>query len=314
MSFEGVKYLWMNGEIKPWAEGTIHVATHALHYGSGIFEGIRCYDTVDGPAIFRLPPHLDRFYASGLPYRLKIPYSPAELEAAMCELIVRNDFTDCYIRPIAFYGLGRLGVNPKGLPVDVAIMVWRWGTYLGEEGLTKGVRVKFVSMTKIHQSMIPTTAKACGNYLNSLLAVCEATEEGYDEGILINRDGYISEGSGENLFIIKDGVIRTNDADSSILMGITRDTAIQLARDLGYKVEIGYLKPEDLVNCDEAFFTGTAAEITPVREVDNQAIGTGERGPITTEIQELFFRVVRGQELRYREWLTPVQVAQPVAS
>jgi branched-chain amino acid aminotransferase len=314
MSFDGVKYLWMNGEIRPWAEGTLHVATHALHYGSGIFEGIRCYDTVDGPAIFRLQPHLERFYASGIPYRLRIPYSPEELEAAMCELIVRNDFTDCYIRPIAYYGYGRLGVYPKGLPVEVAIMVWKWGVYLGEDGLKNGVRVKFVSMTKIHQSMIPTTAKASGNYLNSILAVTEAIDEGYDEGVLINRDGNISEGSGENLFVIKDGVIRTNDADSSILMGITRDTAIQLARDLGYQVEIGVIRPADLINCDEAFFTGTAAEITPVRQVDDHVIGAGARGPVTTELQDLFFSVVRGREPRYREWLTPVQVAQPVTS
>src|SRR5581483_8420864 len=314
MSFEGAKYLWMNGEIKPWAEGTLHVASHVLHYGSGIFEGIRCYDTDDGPAIFRLKPHLDRFYASGLPYKLQIPYSPEQLESAMCELIARNGLTDCYIRPIAYYGYGKLGVYPRGLPVDVAIMVWKWGAYLGEEGLKKGVRIKFVSVTKLHQSMMPTTAKASGNYLNSMLAVSEAMEEGYDEGVLINRDGNISEGSGENLFVIRDGMIHTNDENSSILLGITRDTAIQLARDLGYKVEIGVLKPEDLLSCDEAFFTGTAAEITPIRQVDDHVIGAGEPGPITTELQNLFFSVVRGKEPRYRDWLTPVQVAQPAGS
>lgn len=314
MSFDGVKYLWMNGEFKPWAEGTTHVATHALHYGSGIFEGIRCYDSDEGPAIFRLPEHLARFYASGIPYKLKIPYSPAQLESVTKELIVRNGFSDCYIRPIAFYGYGRLGVNPKDLPVEVAIMVWKWGAYLGEEGLVKGVRVKFVSMTKIHQSMIPTTAKACGNYLNSILAVSEATEDGYDEGILINRDGYLSEGSGENLFVIKDGVIRTNDENASILMGITRDAAITIARDLGYTVEIGNLRPEDLLHADEAFFTGTAAEITPIREVGDKGIGSGERGPVTKQIQDVFFATVRGREPRYKHWLTPVQVAQPVAS
>jgi branched-chain amino acid aminotransferase len=312
MSFDGVKQLWMNGEFKPWEEGRIHVSTHALHYGSGVFEGIRCYDTDHGPAIFRLKEHLDRFYASGIPYKMKIPYTAQQLEDATKELIARNGFTDCYIRPVAFYGYGRLGVNPRGLPVEVAIMVWKWGAYLGEEGLKKGVRVKFVSMTKIHQSMIPTTAKACGNYLNSILAVSEATEEGYDEGILINRDGFISEGSGENLFVIKNGSIRTNDENSSILLGITRDTAITIARDLGYQVEIGNLRPEDLLECDEAFFTGTAAEVTPIRQVGEKVLGAGERGPVTTRIQDVFFATVRGREPRYSQWLTPVAQAATV--
>jgi branched-chain amino acid aminotransferase len=312
MSFDGVKQLWMNGEFKPWDEGRIHVSTHALHYGSGVFEGIRCYDTDHGPAIFRLKEHLDRFYASGIPYKMKIPYTAQQLEDATKELIARNGFTDCYIRPVAFYGYGRLGVNPRGLPVEVAIMVWKWGAYLGEEGLKKGVRVKFVSMTKIHQSMIPTTAKACGNYLNSILAVSEATEEGYDEGILINRDGFISEGSGENLFVIKNGIIRTNDENSSILLGITRDTAITIARDLGYQVEIGNIRPEDLLECDEAFFTGTAAEVTPIRQVGEKVLGAGERGPVTTRIQDVFFATVRGREPRYSQWLTPVAQAATV--
>ncbi|MFN0122896.1 MAG: branched-chain amino acid transaminase [Blastocatellia bacterium] len=314
MSFDGVRYLWMNGEIKPWAEGNVHVSTHALHYGSGIFEGIRCYDGESGPAVFRLQPHLDRFYASGIPYGIKIPYTSAQLEEAIRELIVRNEFGDCYIRPIAFYGYGRLGVNPRGLPVEVAILVWKWGAYLGEDGLRLGARVKLVSVTKLHQSMMPTTAKASGNYLNSILAVSEATAEGYDEGLLINRDGYLSEGSGENLFVIKNGVIRTNDAEASILMGITRETAITLARDLGYTVEIGNIRPEDLLGADEAFFTGTAAEITPIREVSGTVIGPGERGPITTRVQHAFFEAVRGRDPKYRHWLTPVTVAQPVAS
>ncbi len=312
MSFDGTKYLWMNGEIKPWAEGRLHVASHALHYGSGVFEGIRCYHTEDGPAIFRLAPHLARFYASAELYQMHIPYTPEELEAAMGELITRNGFTDCYIRPIAYYGYGSLGLHPRNTPVEVAILTWKWGAYLGEEGLRKGVRVTFVSWTKLHQTMMPTTAKGCGQYLNSILAVREACSNGYDEAILINRDGYLSEGSGENLFIIKDGVIRTNDEHSSILLGITRDTVIQIARDLGYRVEIGWLRKEDLLTSDEAFFTGTAAEVTPIREVDQTIIGAGERGPITTEIQNVFFAAVRGRDARYREWLSPV--AQTVAS
>lgn len=312
MSFDGVKYLWMNGEVKPWAEGTLHLATHALHYGSGVFEGIRCYETQEGPAIFRLRPHLARFYTSAELYHMRLPYAPAELEAAMGELITRNGFTDCYIRPIAYYGYGALGVNPRQCPVEVAILTWKWGAYLGEEGLTQGVRVKFVSWTKLHQSMVPTMSKACGHYLNSILAVREATDEGYDEGILINRDGHLAEGSGENLFIVKGGVIRTNDESSSILLGITRDAVIRIAKDLGYRVEIGWLRREDLVMADEAFFTGTAAEVTPIREVEGLPVGRGARGPVTARIQEVFFEAIRGRAPRYRDWLSPV--AQPVAS
>jgi branched-chain amino acid aminotransferase len=312
MSFDGIKYLWMNGELKPWAEGRLHVASHALHYGSGVFEGIRCYATDEGPAIFRLAPHLARFYASAALYQMRIPYTPAELEAAMGEVVVSNGFADCYIRPIAYYGYGGLGVNPRHCPVEVAILAWRWGAYLGEEGLKQGVRVNFVSWVKLHQSMMPTVAKGCGQYLNSILAVREANDQGYDEAILINRDGYLSEGSGENLFIVKGGVIRTNDEQSSILLGITRDAVMQIAADLGFRVEVGLLRKEDLLGADEAFFTGTAAEVTPIREVEGTVIGAGERGPVTAGIQRVFFGAVRGREARYREWLSPI--AQPVAS
>jgi branched-chain amino acid aminotransferase len=313
MSFDGVEFLWMNGRIRPWAEGTLHVASHALHYGSGVFEGIRCYETDDdGPAIFRLGPHLARLYASADFYQMRIPYSPEELTQAMVELVSRNGFSDCYLRPIAFYGLGTLGVHPRQNPIEMAILAWKWGAYLGEEGLKSGVRVKFVSWTKLHQTMVPTMAKGCGHYLNSILAVRQAVEDGYDEGILLNRDGYISEGSGENLFVVRDGVIRTNDESSSILLGITRDAVIRIARDLGHTVEIGPLRREDLMTADEAFFTGTAAEVTPIREVEGVTIGAGERGPVTTEIQGVFFDAVRGRSAKYRDWLTPV--AQPVAA
>jgi len=306
MSFDGIKYLWMNGEIKPWAEGTTHVASHALHYGSGVFEGIRCYDTDLGPAIFRLGPHLQRMYASAEMYQMRIPYTFAELEAAMGELIASNGFTDCYIRPIAFYGTAGLSVHPRNCPVEVAILTWKWGAYLGEEGQKKGVRATFVSWVKLHQTMMPTTAKGTGHYTNSILAVREASEQGYDEAILINRDGYLSEGSGENLFVIKDGVIRTNDEDSSILLGITRDAVLQIAADLGYKVEVGLLRKEDLLTADEAFFTGTAVEVTPIREVEQTVIGAGECGPMTAEIQRVFFDAVGGRDPRYREWLSPI--------
>jgi branched-chain amino acid aminotransferase len=309
MSFESIKYLWMNGAIKPWAEGTVHVAAHVVHYGSGVFEGIRCYSTDAGSAVFRLAPHLARFYASAELYHMRIPYAPAELEAAISEVITRNGFTDCYIRPVAYYGIGGLSLNPRQCPVEVAIFAWNWGAYLGEEGLKQGVRVTFVSWTKLHQSMLPTIAKGCGQYLNSILAVREANDQGYDEAILINRDGYLSEGSGENLFIIKDGVIRTNDEESSILLGITRDAVLQIATDLGFKVEIGLLRKEDLLTADEAFFTGTAVEVTPIREAAGKVIGTGERGPVTAEIQRVFFDAVRGRDARYREWLSPVTQA-----
>lgn len=308
MSFDNVKYIWKNGRLVPWAEATVHVSAHGLHYGSGVFEGIRCYETAGGPAVFRLREHLDRFHASAAAYDLEIPYSSEHLTDAICDLISRNGLTSCYIRPISFFGSASLGVHPGKCPVETVIMAWPWGAYLGSEGLEKGIRVTVSPFRKFHSSMMPTTAKACGQYLNSILAVQDAFARGYDEALLLDKDGTLAEGSGENLFIVKNDRIHTNRADDSILMGITRDSVLTIARDLGFKVVESRLLLEDLLNADEAFLTGTAAEVTPIREVDDEVIGRGSRGPITTAIQQKFFEVVTGRDARFREWLRTVNV------
>jgi branched-chain amino acid aminotransferase len=307
MSFENIKWIWKNGEIIPWADATVHVSAHGLHYGSGVFEGIRCYETATGPAVFRLKEHLERFFESAAVYNFVIPYTLEELTDAVCELISANEFKSCYIRPIAFLGSKSLGVFPGACPTEVSIMAWSWSAYLGAEGLEKGVRITVSPWRKFHSSMLPTTAKACGQYLNSLLAVSDALERGFDEAILLDVNGRLAEGSGENLFVIKDGVITTNSATDSILMGITRDAAIEIARTLGYAVETKPLELDDLLNADEAFFTGTAAEITPIREVDDRVIGAGKRGEVTEKIQNTFFDAVSGRDERFLEWLHPVK-------
>lgn len=304
MSFGNAAWIWKNGSLVPWAEATFHVSAHGLHYGSGVFEGIRCYGTANGPAVFRLREHLERFYASAVVYDFKIPYTLDELTAAVGELIAANEFVSCYIRPICFMGSGTLGLHPGKCPAEVAIIAWPWGAYLGSEGLEKGIRVTVSPWRKFHSSMMPTTAKACGQYLNSILAVQEAFARGFDEALLLDKDDRLAEGSGENLFVIKDGVIYTNKADDSILMGITRDAAIEIARAEGYTVESRSLELSDLTTADEAFFTGTAAEITPIRELDGQAIGAGSRGPVTALIQSKFFDVVNGRDTRFCHWLT----------
>jgi branched-chain amino acid aminotransferase len=307
MSFENIKWIWKNGEIIPWANATVHVSAHGLHYGSGVFEGIRCYETVSGPALFRLHEHLERFHASAGVYNFKIPFTVEELSDAICELISLNEFKSCYVRPICYLGSASLGVHPGKCPVEVAIMAWSWSAYLGAEGLENGVRVTISPWRKFHSSMMPTTAKACGQYLNSILAISDAFERGYDEALLLDIDGRLAEGSGENLFVIKNGKIFTNKADDSILMGITRDAAIEIARELGFIVEAKSLELEDLLNADEAFFTGTAAEITPIREIDGQIIGEGKRGAITEKIQKTFFEAVAGHDSRFLKWLHPVE-------
>ena len=307
MSFENIQWIWKNGEIVPWASATVHVSAHGLHYGSGVFEGIRCYETESGPALFRLREHLERFHASAAVYNFKIPYTVEELIEATCELISLNEFKSCYVRPICYLGSASLGVYPGNCPVEVAIMAWSWAAYLGAEGLEKGVRITVSPWRKFHSSMMPTTAKACGQYLNSILAVSDAFERGFDEALLLGIDGHLAEGSGENLFVIKDGKIFTNKADDSILMGITRDAAIEIARSLGYTVEAKSLELDDLLNADEAFFTGTAAEITPIREVDGRIIGIGKRGVVTGKIQKAFFDAVAGRDTRFLKWLHPVE-------
>jgi branched-chain amino acid aminotransferase len=306
MSFENIEWIWKNGEIIPWREATVHVSAHGLHYGSGVFEGIRCYETADGPALFRVREHYERFHASAATYGFAIPFSVEELTEATCELIGRNEFRSCYVRPICFMGSGSLGVFPKNCPVEVSIMAWSWAAYLGAEGLEKGVRITVSPWRKFHSSMMPTTAKACGQYLNSILAVSDAFARGFDEALLLDIDGKLAEGSGENLFVIRDGAIYTNKADDSILMGITRSAAIEIAQAEGYRVEAKSLELDDLLNADEAFFTGTAAEITPIREVDGQEIGTGRRGAVTEKIQTTFFEAVAGRDPRFSKWLQPV--------
>ena len=307
MTFDESKWVWMNGQVIPWVNATTHVSTHALHYGSGIFEGIRCYETAAGPAVFRLDAHLDRLYASAEIYGIVIPYSREELTGAVCETVKRNGFRSCYVRPLCYLGSKSLGVHPNTCPVEVVILAWPWAPYLGAEGITHGVRVTVSPWRKFESRMLPTTAKACGQYLNSMLAVRDAVSRGFAEALLLDAEGHVAEGSGENLFVVRDGKLVTNDERHSILLGITRDAVIRIAHDLGYSVEITALDLEDVLSADEAFFTGTAAEVTPIREVDGTNIGVGVPGPITAQIQQVFFAATAGRDQRYQEWLHPVQ-------
>jgi len=306
MTFEQTKWVWMNGEFAPWADANIHVSVHGLHYGSGVFEGIRSYQTNNGPSIFRLDAHLRRLYESAAVYGMEIPYTSDDLTEAICELIKRNDFESCYIRPICFFGSDGLGLYPRTCPVQVIIFAWPWATYLGEEGLKNGIRVTISPWQKFNSAMMPTTAKACGQYLNSILAVRDAITRGFDEALLLDRNGHIAEGSGENLFLVRKGKILTNDERHSILLGITRDSVIQIAQDLGYVVEIGAIELAELIAADEAFFTGTAAEVTPIIEVDGQRIGKGRRGPVTEQLQNVFFGATQGKEDKFKHWLHTV--------
>lgn len=307
MAFDETKWIWMNGKFVRWHKATFHVSAHALHYGSGVFEGMRCYETVAGPAVFRLAEHLGRLYASASVYGIEIPVKLEDLAQATCELIALNGFTSCYIRHISFYGSESLGLHPRNCPVQVAILAWPWAPYLGAESAKSGVRITVSPWLKFQSQMMPTRAKACGQYLNSILAVRDAIARGYDEALLLNSRGHIAEGSGENIFIVRDGKIFTNDEHDSILLGITRESVIEIARDLGYAIETHTLHLEDLLTADEAFFTGTAAEVVPVREVDGKLIGGGFMGPVTTQIQGTFFDAVGGRDYRYRHWLTPVE-------
>jgi len=303
MSFDQSKWVWSNGEIVPWVDATTHVSAHGLHYGSGVFEGMRCYETPEGPAVFRLDAHLERLFTSASVYGLEIPFASEQLTDAICDLIQRNEFTSCYVRPLCYFGSSSLGLHPAKCPVEVVILAWPWASYLGAEGLKHGVRITVSPWRKFHSRMIPTTSKACGQYLNSILAVRDAFSRGFDEALLLDIEGNIAEGSGENLFIVRDGALFTNDEQHSILMGITRDSVIQIACDLGYSVKTKALSLEDLISADEAFFTGTAAEVTPIREVDGVSINDGLRGPITEQIQNEFFSITSGRAETHREWL-----------
>ncbi len=307
MGFEemDVDTIWMDGEFTDWEDAQIHVLSHALHYGSGVFEGIRCYDTEEGPAIFRWDAHAQRLYNSAKPYGLDIEYTPEELEDATKELIIRQDLEECYIRPIAFYGYNSLGVSPGDCPTVTAIAVWPWGAYLGEDALENGVEVKVSSWRKHASSQIPTNAKTTGLYVNSMLAGEEARDEGYVEAIVLNKEGNVAEGPGENLFLVRDGEIYTPGLAEGILDGITRRSVIEIARDQGYTVNDGAaISRGELYTADELFFTGTAAEITPIRRVDN--IEVGDRGPVTEELQSRFYEVVERRTDDYDDWFSYV--------
>ena len=293
--------IWMNGELVDWADAKVHVGAHGLHYGSGVFEGIRCYETDAGPAVFRLTDHLERLGQSARLLHMELPYGTDELRSACHELIGRNGLSECYLRPIAFYGYGELGVHPGTNPVDVVIMSWPWGAYLGEDALEKGIRAKVASWKRVGPNTIPHVAKATGIYLNSMLAVIEATRSGYDEAILLTDDGFVADGSGENVFVVKDEVISTPDLSASILPGITRQVVIEIAQTLGYAVHERQLIRSDLYVADEVFMCGTAAEVTPVRSVDDHEIGAP--GAVTKAIQDVFFAVVRGRDERFARWL-----------
>ncbi|HMV55112.1 MAG TPA: branched-chain amino acid transaminase [Rhodocyclaceae bacterium] len=299
-------FIWHDGKLVPWREATTHVLTHSLHYGLAVFEGVRAYNTQIGTAIFRLKEHTDRLFNSAHIYRMAMPYSREQLMEAQREVVRANNLESCYIRPIAFYGSEKMGVSPKGAAVHVSIAAWPWGAYLGAEGLEKGIRVKTSSYSRHHVNVSMCRAKYSGTYANSILANLEATEHGYDEALLLDVDGFVAEGAGENLFIVKDGVIYEPEI-ASALIGITRATVIRLANDLGYEVKAKRLTRDDVYLADEAFFTGTAAEVTPIRELDGRQIGEGKRGPLTTKLQALFFDVVNGRAEQYREWLTPVK-------
>ena len=297
--------IWMDGRLVNWGDANVHVLTHTLHYGVGAFEGIRCYKTAAGPAIFRLDEHVDRLFASAHILQIAIPYTREQIVEAIKETVRINRLESCYIRPIVFIGYGSMGLYVEDNPISVAVAVWDWGAYLGDEGLEKGIRAKISSFTRHHVNISMTRAKVPGYYVNSILAKKEVKAAGYDEAILLDPDGYVAEGSGENIFITRKGVLKTTPL-TSILAGITRESIIKIAGDMGITVVEERFSRDDLYIADEAFLTGTAAELTPLREVDNRVIGSGRPGPVTKKLQDAFFAIVHGKDSRYKEWLTAV--------
>ena len=310
-AFPGTGKIWMNGQLVEWADAKIHIASHVVHYGSGVFEGARCYNTPRGTATFRLDAHMARLFDSAKIYRMEPKYSYSDLYKAVMETIRANEFKACYIRPLVYRGYHTLGVNPFPCPVDTAIMLWEWGTYLGEDALTNGVDVRVSSWTRSAPNTFPTLAKTSANYANSALIKMEAIAEGYTEAIALDTAGYLSEGSGQNLFVVRNNVILTPPATASILPGITRDSVITLARDHGFTVREEVLPRELLYIADEAFFVGTAVEITPIKSVDKIAIGNGRRGPITEALQQSFFDVINGRVADKHGWLDYVYEGEP---
>ncbi len=301
------KFIWMNGEYVLWQEAKIHICSHVIHYGTGVFEGLRCYKTPNGPAIFRLKDHTDRLFNSAKIYRMEIPFSKDEINQAVIELIKKNELEECYIRPIVYRGYKELGVNPFGCPVDVALITWEWGKYLGPEALEQGVDVMVSSWTRMAPNTFPAMSKTCANYMNSQLIKMEAITYGFVEGIALDVNGFVSEGSGENIFLVRNGIIYTPPLHATILPGITRDTVITLARDLGYEVKETMMLREMLYLADEVFFTGSAAEVTPIRSIDRITIGSGKCGPITKKLQEEFFAIIEGKREDRYNWLTFVR-------
>lgn len=306
MAFPGSGPIWFDGKFVPWEAAKIHVLSHVIHYGSGVFEGIRCYNTKKGSAVLRLDAHLDRMLGSAKIYRMPIPYTKEQLIEACLETVRRNKLESCYIRPIIFRGYGQIGVNPLQCPVNVVIAVWEWGKYLGPEALESGVHVCVSSWNRAAPNTFPSLAKATGHYLNSQLVKMEAIANGYDEGIVLDVNGYVSEGSGENVFLVKEGGVITPPSSTSLLPGITRNSVIVLARELGYKISKQQIPREALYIADELFFTGTAAEVTPVASVDRIPVGDGRRGPITKHIQDAFFAILNGDVEDRHRWLTYV--------
>jgi branched-chain amino acid aminotransferase len=298
-------FIWYDGKLVPWREANTHVLTHSLHYGLAVFEGVRAYNTVSGTQIFRLPEHIDRWFNSAKIYMMEMPYSREEMIEAHKEVVRANKLDSCYLRPIAFYGSEKMGVSPVGATVHVAIAAWPWGAYLGEDGLTKGIRVKTSSYARHHVNVTMARAKLSGTYTNSILANREAVMHGYDEALLLDVDGFVAEGAGENVFVVKEGVVQEPEI-ASALMGITRSSIITICKDLGIPVVSKRMTRDDIYIADETFFSGTAAEVTPVRELDGRVIGAGKRGPVTEKIQKAFFDIVNGKNKKYAKWLTPI--------
>ncbi len=307
---QATEKIWMNGSFVNWDNAKVHILTHTLHYGTGVFEGIRCYKADTGPSVFRLPEHVDRLFGSAHILQMDMPFSREAISEAILETIRVNKIEACYIRPLAYIGYGAMGVYPKDNPVEVSIAVWPWGSYLGEDGIKNGIRVKISSFSRPHVNATMVRSKTTANYANSLLAKREALKDGYDEAMLLDTDGYVAEGSGENVFMVRKGVLKTPPL-TSILEGITRDTVMQLASERGMRVVEERFTRDELYIADEAFFSGTAAEITPIRDVDNRTIGTGKPGPVTKDLQSAFFDIVHGRDSRHADWLTPVYAKQP---
>ena len=298
--------IWLDGQLVDWRDAKIHVLTHTLHYGCGAFEGVRAYDTVGGTAIFRLQEHTQRLFNSAKILRMTIPFTQDQVNEAQKEVVRVNKLESCYLRPLTWIGSEKLGVSPKGNTIHLMVAAWAWGAYLGEEGMKRGIRVKTSSYTRHHVNITMTQAKAVSNYSNSILANMEALDDGYDEALLLDTSGFVSEGAGENVFVIKDGVVYTPDLSAGALNGITRNTVLHICDDLGIKLVQKRITRDECYIADEMFFTGTAAEVTPIRELDRVQIGAGQRGPLTEKIQSAFFDIVNGRNPKYAHWLAKV--------